>query len=225
MLEENQRLQKQVTKQDSLIVSLQEGNRVMQEQINLLNRELREAKKEFDQKLQAAREMGDRRVADRQQRAARISELERANRKLTGQTQWLRKQRAQFRKAFHVESKGAKTKILPQSLQAVAKATTQALSQHGYVMMARMVTDQKAVYVTEQKRALPPSLELQGFRNQYLVVLEKMGQDQTKLSVKADFERVAGGGRVLEARLEEISEIELRLIQKIEQALKHPEKA
>ena len=88
MLEENQRLQKQVTKQDSLIVSLQEGNRVMQEQINLLNRELREAKKEFDQKLQAAREMGDRRVADRQQRAARISELERANRKLTGQTQW-----------------------------------------------------------------------------------------------------------------------------------------
>jgi len=52
-----------------------------------------------------------------------------------------------------------------------------------------------------------------------------MGQDQTKLSVKADFERVAGGGRVLEARLEEITEIELRLIQKIEQALKHPEKA
>lgn len=225
MLEENQRLQKQVTKQDSLIVSLQEGNRVMQEQINLLNRELREAKKEFDQKLQAAREMGDRRVANRQQRAARISELERANRKLTGQTQWLRKQRAQFRKAFHVENKGAKTKIFPQSLPTVAKATTQALSQHGYVMMARMVTDQKAVYVTEQKRALPPSLELQGFRNQYLVVLEKMGQDQTKLSVKADFERVAGGGRVLEARLEEISEIELRLIQKIEQALKHPEKA
>lgn len=225
MLEENQRLQKQVTKQDSLIVSLQEGNRVMQEQINLLNRELREAKKEFDQKLQAAREMGDRRVANRQQRAARISELERANRKLTGQTQWLRKQRAQFRKAFHVENKGAKTKIFPQSLPTVAKATTQALSQHGYVMMARMVTDQKAVYVTEQKRALPPSLELQGFRNQYLVVLEKMGQDQTKLSVKADFERVAGGGRVLEARLEEITEIELRLIQKIEQALKHPEKA
>ncbi len=197
----------------------------MQEQINLLNRELREAKKEFDQKLQAAREMGDRRVANRQQRAARISELERANRKLTGQTQWLRKQRAQFRKAFHVENKGAKTKIFPQSLPTVAKATTQALSQHGYVMMARMVTDQKAVYVTEQKRALPPSLELQGFRNQYLVVLEKMGQDQTKLSVKADFERVAGGGRVLEARLEEITEIELRLIQKIEQALKHPEKA
>ncbi len=37
MVEENQKLQKQVTKQDSLIVSLQEGNRVMQEQINLLN--------------------------------------------------------------------------------------------------------------------------------------------------------------------------------------------
>ncbi|MCZ6580167.1 MAG: hypothetical protein O6840_00870, partial [Nitrospirae bacterium] len=192
---------------------------------DLLNRELRETKKEFDQKLQVAREMGDGLVANKQQLAARINELEKANRKLTGQTQWLRKQRAQFRNAFHVENKGAKTKILPQSLPTVAKATTQALHQHGYIMMARMVTDQKAVYVTEQKRSLPPSLELQGFRNQYLVVLEKMGQDQTKLSVKADFERVAGGGRVLEARLEEITEIELRLIQKIEQALKHPEKA
>ncbi|MEE8234870.1 MAG: hypothetical protein V3R11_01535 [Nitrospirales bacterium] len=207
------------------MVSLQEGNRVMQEQIDLLNRELRETKNEFDQKLQAAREMGDGLVANRQKLAARINELERANRKLTGQTQWLRKQRAQFRKAFHVENKGAKTKILPQSLQAVAKATNQALLQHGYALMAKVVTDQKAVYVTEQKRALPPSLELQGFRNQYLVVLEKMGQDQTKLSVKADFEKVAGGGRVLEAGFEEITEIELRLIQKIEQALKHPEKA
>ncbi len=207
------------------MVSLQEGNRVMQEQIDLLNRELRETKNEFDQKLQAAREMGDGLVANRQKLAARINELERANRKLTGQTQWLRKQRAQFRNAFHVENKGAKTKILPQSLQAVAKATNQALLQHGYALMAKVVTDQKAVYVTEQKRALPPSLELQGFRNQYLVVLEKMGQDQTKLSVKADFEKVAGGGRVLEAGFEEITEIELRLIQKIEQALKHPEKA
>ena len=231
MLEENQKLQKQVTKQDSLIVSLQEGNRVMQEQINLLNQEIRElnqelleTKSEFEQKMQSSREFGNGLAAHRQKLAARISELEKVNRKLTGQTQWLRKQRAQFRNAFHVENKGAKTKILPQSLPTVAKATTQALLQHGYIMMAKVVTDQKAVYVTEQKRALPPSLELQGFRNQYLVVLEKMGQDQTKLRVKADFEKVAGGGRVLEARLEEVTEIELRLIQKFEQALKHPEK-
>jgi len=227
-----ERHKKQVTKQDSLIVSLQEGNRVMQEQINLLNQEIRELNQElletkgaFEQKMQSSRELGNGLAAHRQKLVARISELEKVNRKLTGQTQWLRKQRDQFRKAFHVESKGAKTKILPQSLQAVAKATNQALLQHGYALMAKVVTDQKAVYVTEQKRALPPSLELQGFRNQYLVVLEKMGQDQTKLSVKADFEKVAGGGRVLEAGFEEITEIELRLIQKIEQALKHPEKA
>src|SRR2546428_13651863 len=44
--EENERLRKQAVKKDSVIVSLQEGNKVMQQQFDLLNRDLREAMKE-----------------------------------------------------------------------------------------------------------------------------------------------------------------------------------
>src|SRR5207237_4326234 len=46
--DENERLRKQVTKQESVLISLQDGNKVMQQQIDLLNRELRDAKKETD---------------------------------------------------------------------------------------------------------------------------------------------------------------------------------
>jgi len=46
--EENERLRKQAVKQESVIVSLQEGNKVMQQHIDLLNRELREAMKETE---------------------------------------------------------------------------------------------------------------------------------------------------------------------------------
>ena len=42
---ENEALKKQVTKQESLLSSLQDGNKVMQQQIDLLNQELRDAKK------------------------------------------------------------------------------------------------------------------------------------------------------------------------------------
>ena len=41
---ENEVLKKQVAKQESLLSSLQDGNRVMQQQIDLLNQELRDAK-------------------------------------------------------------------------------------------------------------------------------------------------------------------------------------
>ena len=39
---ENEALKKQVTKQESLLSSLQDGNKVMQQQIDLLNQELRD---------------------------------------------------------------------------------------------------------------------------------------------------------------------------------------
>ncbi|MBW8064763.1 MAG: hypothetical protein FVQ04_02665, partial [Nitrospira sp.] len=42
LVRENQALRKQVAKLDSVLVSLQDGNKVMQQQINLLNQELRE---------------------------------------------------------------------------------------------------------------------------------------------------------------------------------------
>ena len=45
---ENEALRKQLVKQESVVSSLQDGNKVMQEQINLLNHELRDAKREAE---------------------------------------------------------------------------------------------------------------------------------------------------------------------------------
>ena len=42
---ENESLRKQLAKQESVVTSLQDGNKVMQQQIDLLNQELRDAKK------------------------------------------------------------------------------------------------------------------------------------------------------------------------------------
>ncbi|HEY6084428.1 MAG TPA: hypothetical protein VIU63_03485, partial [Nitrospira sp.] len=42
---ENEQLRKQLTRQESLVTSLQDGNKVMQQQIDLLNQEIRDAKK------------------------------------------------------------------------------------------------------------------------------------------------------------------------------------
>ena len=42
---ENDALKKQVARQESLVTSLQDGNKVMQQQIDLLNQEIRDAKK------------------------------------------------------------------------------------------------------------------------------------------------------------------------------------
>src|SRR4051794_2241905 len=45
---ENETLHKQADKQESVIVSLQEGNKVMQQQIDLLSKELREARQQVE---------------------------------------------------------------------------------------------------------------------------------------------------------------------------------
>src|SRR5215831_19113567 len=42
---ENDTLRKQLAKEESVVTSLQDGNKVMQQQIDLLNQELRDAKK------------------------------------------------------------------------------------------------------------------------------------------------------------------------------------
>src|SRR5690348_17806129 len=42
---ENDALKKQLSRQESLVSSLQDGNKVMQQQIDLLNQEMRDAKK------------------------------------------------------------------------------------------------------------------------------------------------------------------------------------
>src|SRR5574340_1217162 len=47
--QENENLRKQLAKQESVMNSLQDGNKVMQQQIDLLNQELRDARKQTEQ--------------------------------------------------------------------------------------------------------------------------------------------------------------------------------
>jgi hypothetical protein len=85
-------------------------------------------------------------------------------------------------------------------------------------------TDQKAVYVTERKVSPPASLEVAGFRNQYVLSLQALPSNVTRLSVKADFEKLAQGGRLLSVSVEEAAEIERSLIGEINKALASPSK-
>ncbi len=217
--EENAELKKLAAKQESMIITLQEGNRVLQEQIDRLSRELREKQKELDQKLQAAQETGQGLATERHALTQQVTELTKENRKLKNDAQWLRHQRDLFRKSLQAKIVGAKIQMLPQELPSMLHATTQALAQHGYALMAKMATDQKAILVTERKTSTSPSLELPGFRNQYVVVLEKTPEKYTTLKVKAHYEKMAKDGRILEVGENEVAEIEMRLIQAIEQAL------
>lgn len=85
-----------------------------------------------------------------------------------------------------------------------------------------MKTDQRAVFVTERKVSTPSSLETAGSRNQYVVSLQALPSNLTRLSVKADFERIVQGGRVLAVDAEEIAEIERRLIAEIGKSVATP---
>lgn len=190
---ENEALKKQVAKQESLLSSLQDGNRVMQQQIDLLNQELRDARKlteDLDQQLTEAKQMIGTQVAQ----------------------------------SLKVEDKGAQSDTLPRPLEIVAKVVEEALSRNGYRLKVSVKTDHRAVYVTERKISNPATLEVTGSRNQYLVSLEALPDNQTKLAVKAEFERVAQGGRVLSVSAEETVEIEQRLIRELNKALASPAK-
>ncbi|NGZ97297.1 MAG: hypothetical protein CV089_14465 [Nitrospira sp. WS110] len=190
---ENEVLKKQVAKQESLLSSLQDGNRVMQQQIDLLNQELRDAK---DTKEELEKELAE----TKQMIGSQVSE------------------------SLKVEDKGAQSDILPRPLELVVKVVEEALTRNGYRPKVSVKTDHRAIYVTERKVSNPPTLEVTGSRNQYLVSLEALPDSQTKLSVKAEFERVAQGGRVLNVSPEETVEIEQRLIREISKALASPAK-
>jgi hypothetical protein len=190
---DNEVLKKQVARQESLLSSLQDGNKVMQQQIDLLNQELRNAKKlneELDQQLDEAKEMIGTQVAQ----------------------------------SLKVEDKDAQSETLPRPLEIVAKVAEEALARNGYRLKVSVKTDQRAVYVTERKISNPATLEVTGSRNQYLVALEAMPNNGTKLAVKAEFERIAQGGRVLSVSAEETMEIEQRLIRELSKALATPAK-
>ncbi len=190
---DNEVLKKQVARQESLLSSLQDGNKVMQQQIDLLNQELRDAKQlteELDQQLDEAKQMIGMQVAQ----------------------------------SLKVEDKGAQSETLPRPLEIVAKVAEEALARNGYRLKVSVKTDQRAVYVTERKISNPATLEVTGSRNQYLVALEALPDNGTKLAVKAEFERIAQGGRVLSVSAEETVEIEQRLIRELTKALATPAK-
>lgn len=206
-------LRKLTAKQESVIVSLQEGNKVMQQQINLLNGELRDAKEETD-----------RAEAERKALAAKLEAQTTANKRLTSESQRLAAKNAQAVPIMRIEDKSGQSEDLPHSLAAVSKAVEQALSRNGYTVKVSVKTEEKAVYVTERKVSAPASLEVPGFRNQYLVSLQTLPANGTKLSVKADFEKMAQGGRILTAGAEETAEIEKRLIAEISKTAAPPGK-
>jgi hypothetical protein len=205
---ENETLHKQADKQESVIVSLQEGNKVMQQQIDLLSKELREARQQVE------RVMGERAALTTQ-----LDEQEGKTRKLTVDAQRVAEKAAQLNNAMRVDEKGAASEEVPAPLGAVVKALEDALSKNGYGIRAGMKTEQKAVYVTDRKISEPASLEVPGFRNQYVLFLQAIAPARTRLSVKAEFERMAQGNRVLPAGGEEAAEIERRLIAEISKAL------
>jgi hypothetical protein len=206
---ENESLKKQVTKQESLLNSLQDGSKVMQQQIDLLNQELRDAKKATLAAQIETKHLNEQLDAQLVQAKRMSAEVQRTV-------------AAQAAVSLQIEDKGGLSDTLPRSMSTVAKVVEEALSRNGYQLKVRLKTDQKAVYVTERKISNPASLEVAGFRNQYLVALQALPSNVTKLSVKAEFEKVAQGGRILSVSAEESAEIERRLIGEITKALEAP---
>lgn len=254
---ENEQLRKQVAKQESVIASIQEGTKVMQQQIDLLNRELRAAKKEAEQaeserNEQATRlateskELGGRIEAERRalggkleaERKAFVVKLEAErkalsakveaeaaeNRRLIAETKRLADLHARAVPTVRVEDKGGQTAEVPQPLVSVSRAVEEVLSRNGYTIKVSLKNDQKAVYVTERKTSAPASIEVPGFRNQYLLSLQNLAANGTRVTVKAEFEKMAQGGKIMAAGSEEVAEIERRLISEISKAAGPPGK-
>lgn len=203
---ENDTLRKQLAKQESVVISLQDGNKVMQQQIDLLNQELRDAKKAVESTKAEAKAALD----------SMESQLNQAKR-LTVEAQ--KTAAAQAAQSIHVEGKGAQADDIPRPLATVAKVVEEALGRNGYQLRVSIKTDQKAVYVTDRKVSNPTSLEVSGFRNQYVISIQALPANVTRLVVKADFEKLAQGGKILSVSAEEVTEIERRLIAEVNKAL------
>jgi hypothetical protein len=208
---ENESLRKQLAKQESVVTSLQDGNKVMQQQIDLLNQELRDAKKSAESAKADAKTATDNLAIQAAQ-----------TKKLSADVQ--KTAAAQAAQSIHVEEKGTQTEDIPRPLSSIAKIAEDALSRNGYHIKVSIKTNQKVVYVTERKISPPASLEVAGSRNQYVLSIHALPSNVTRLSVKADFEKLAQGGRVLSVSAEEVAEIERSLIREINKALASPNK-
>ena len=218
--QENESLRKQLAKQESVLNSLQDGNKVMQQQIDLLNQELRDAKKQAEHAQAEAKAL----QAEAKALGTKLDSQLAESKKLSGEIQRTAAKAAQATDNIRVEEKGAQIEDLPRPLSAVGKAAEEALARNGYRVKVSVKTDQKTIYVTERKVTTPTSLETSGSRNQYVVSLQALPSNVTRLSVKADFERLAQGGRILAVDAEETAEIERRLIAEIGKAVASPSK-
>ncbi len=210
---------KRVARLESVIQSLQEGNTVLRQQIDRLNQDARETKTSYEAKLQEA-ESHIAQLANRPKKDEdTIRSLEKKNKKLTGDAKWLRSQRDHMRQSLVIQQIGGQTHELPFKFSTVSTIMEDALTKNGYTILSTMQTDQRAVYITDRKTSLPPSLELSGFRNQYIAVIEKGPADHTTLWVRAEFEKLSRNGNIYSAPQAELTDIELRLIQEIHQTL------
>jgi len=208
---ENESLRKQLAKQESVVTSLQDGNKVMHQQIDLLNQELRDAKQSAERAKSEAKSAADNLAIQTAQA-----------KKLNADVQ--KTAAAHAAQHIHVEEKGTQTEDIPRPLSAVAKTVEESLSRNGYRIKVSIKTDEKAVYVTERKVSPPASLEIAGSRNQYVLSLHALPSNITRLNVKADFEKLAQGGRILSVSAEEVAEIERSLIREITKAQASPSK-
>lgn len=244
---ENEQLRKQVAKQESVIASIQDGTKVMQQQIDLLNQELRAAKKEAEQaetelKQQRERLAGESKAlggkldaerrtflvkleAERKALSAKVETEAAENRRLLAETKRLADLYARVLPTVRVEEKGGQTAEVPLPLGTVSKAVEEVLTRNGYTIKVSMKNDQKAVYVTERKTSAPASIEVSGYRNQYVLSLLNLDANGTRVTVKADFEKMAQGGKIIAAGPDEVAEIERRLIGEIGKAAGPPGKA
>ena len=218
--QENENFRKQLAKQESVLNSLQDGNKVMQQQIDLLNQELRDARRQAEYAQAEAKGL----QADAKALGAKLDAQLAESKKLSGEIQRTAAKAAQATDNIRVEEKGSQVEDLPRPLAAVGKAAEEALARNGYRVKVSVKTDQKAIFVTERKISAPTSLESSGSRNQYVVSLHALPSNVTRLSVKADFERLVQGGRILAVDAEETAEIERRLIAEIGKAVASPSK-
>ena len=212
-------LKKQAAKLESVIQSLQEGNKVLQQQIDHLNQEARETEAAYQAQLQEAQGQISRLANTPKKDIATIQDLKQKNTKLQKDAKWLRSQRDRMRKSLIIQQIGGQTHELPSPFSSVSIIMEEAFTKNGYTILSTMQSDQKAIYITDRKTSLPPSLELSGFRNQYLAMIKKGPGDHTTIWVRAEFEKLSRQGHIFAAPKAERADIEMRFIQEIHQTL------
>ena len=205
---ENAKLRKQAAEQETAIVRMQKENAGLQQQVDHMTKELK-----------GARTAMERAEAEQRMLAAMLDSQVGENKKLAAEVQRMAEKKAQISQSLRVEDKGGQSEDLPRPLETVCKAAEEALARNGYAVKVRIKTDLKAVYVTERKNSPAASIELSGFRNQFLLSLQPLPSNTTRLTVKADFEKIAQGGSILAAGPDETAEIEQRLIAEISKSL------